>query len=135
MSAETTQTMKAIQVHTFGGPEVLLYEDVPRPRAAPDEVLIRVHAAGVNNEWYPRAGFLGVAEQRRPKIHLPMILGSDVSGVIEAVESDVTTFHQGDAVYGLIRFPESVLAGIGTYGGTYAEYTTAPASHVAPKPA
>jgi NADPH:quinone reductase-like Zn-dependent oxidoreductase len=97
-------------------------------------VLIRVHAAGVNNEWHPRAGFPGVPEQRRPKIHLPWIPGSDVSGVVEAVGSDVTTFHQGDAVYGLIRFPASVLAGLGTYGGTYAEYTTANASDLAPKP-
>ncbi len=137
MSTETPQTMKAIQVHTFGGPEVFVYEDVPRPTAGPDEVLIRVHAVGVNPaDWYIRSGYMSLPERftsstKPPLPPLPLIVGSDVSGIIEAVGPNVTAFHRGDAVYGLIRFPPSG----DVSARAYAEYVTAPVTDLAPKPA
>lgn len=120
--------MKAIQYHTLGGPEVLVYEDVPRPTAGPGEVLLRVHAVGVNPaDWRARAGFPDVPENLRPTIPLPSIPGSDVSGTIEALGPNVTAFHEGDAVYGMLRFPRG--------GRVYAEYATAPVTDLALKPA
>ena len=122
MSDEKKDTMKAVRIHTYGGPEVLVYEDVARPRAAAGEVLLRVYAAGVNPaDWKTRSG------PARPGAMLPMILGWDVSGTVEALAPDVTEFHEGDAVYGMIRFPQS--------GATYAEYVAAPVAHLAHKPA
>lgn len=121
MSDEKKATMKAVRIHTYGGPEVLVYEDVARPEAAAGEVLLRVHAAGVNPaDWKTRSG------PARPGAMLPMILGWDVSGAIEALAPDVTEFHEGDAVYGMIRFPQA--------GATYAEYVAAPVAHLAHKP-
>jgi len=122
MSDEKKAKMKAVRIHTYGGPEVLVYEDVARPEAAAGEVLLRVHAAGVNPaDWKTRSG------PARPGAMLPMILGWDVSGAIEALAPDVTEFHEGDAVYGMIRFPQA--------GATYAEYVAAPVAHLAHKPA
>jgi len=73
--------VKAVRIHTYGGPEVLKYEEVPRPQAATGEVLIRVHAAGVNPvDWKIREGYL---KKFLPRT-LPLILGWDVSGVVEA---------------------------------------------------
>jgi NADPH:quinone reductase-like Zn-dependent oxidoreductase len=122
MSDEKKATMKAVRIHTYGGPEVLVYEDVSRPEAAAGEVLLRVHAAGVNPaDWKTRSG------PARPGAMLPMILGWDVSGAIEALAPDVTEFHEGDAVYGMLRFPQA--------GATYAEHVAAPVAHLAHKPA
>lgn len=117
-----TPNMKAIQFSTYGGPEVLQYEDVPRPVAGPGEVLIRIHAAGVNpGDKNIRAG---IAKKRFGlSIPLPFIPGNDLSGEVAAVGSDVTMFQKGDLVYGLT-----------TKGATYAEYTTADASELALKP-
>jgi NADPH:quinone reductase-like Zn-dependent oxidoreductase len=116
--------MKAIQIHTFEGPEaVFVYEDVARPTPGPGEVLIRVHAAGVNaGSWKPRTGH--VLDYHLP---LPLIPGWDISGEVSEVGPGVTTWHEGDAIYGLVRFPSPT-------GGAYAEYTTAPEAHLAPKP-
>jgi NADPH:quinone reductase-like Zn-dependent oxidoreductase len=122
MSDEKKDTMKAVRIHTYGGPEVLVYEDVARPQAAAGEVLLRVHAAGVNPaDWKTRNG------PARPGAMLPMILGWDVSGTVEALGPEVTGFQEGDAVYGMIRFPQP--------GATYAEYVAAPVSQIAYKPA
>ncbi len=122
MSEEKKVTMKAVQIHTYGGPGVLVYEDVARPEVAAGEVLLRVHAAGVNPaDWKTRSG------PARPGAMLPMILGWDVSGVVEALGPVVTEFREGDAVYGMIRFPQA--------GATYAEYVAAPVAHLAHKPA
>ncbi len=116
--------MKAIQIHQYGGPEVLTYEDVPRPQPGPAEVLIRVRAAGVNPvDAKTRAG-QGMA--RRYTNPFPLILGWDVSGVIEAVGSAVTDFEPGDEVYGMVRFPD--------VGAAYAEFVVAPATDIALKP-
>jgi NADPH:quinone reductase-like Zn-dependent oxidoreductase len=135
MQAETPQTMKAIQIHTYGGPEVLVYENVLRPTAGLGEVLIRVFAAGLYpGDWYIRSGYANLPEEIRlsllTRFSLPLIPGTQVSGIVEAVGPDVTSFHEGDAVYGLIRFPSG-----GAPAGAYAEYVTAPAAHLALKPA
>jgi len=125
-----TQTMKAIRLHTFGGPEVLRYEEAPVPEMGSGEVLIRVHAVGLNPpDWYAREGMPGVPPELIPALNLPMIPGTDVSGVVEAVAEDVDTFAAGDEVIGLLRFPTALQS------SAYAEYVTAPASDLAHKPA
>jgi NADPH:quinone reductase-like Zn-dependent oxidoreductase len=124
-------TMKAIQQHEFGGPDVLSYEEVNRPRVNPGEVLVRVHAVGVNPpDWYLREGFESLPPEWRPKGEFPIILGTDISGVVEAVASDVDRFSIGDAVYSMVRFPEGVFGD----SRAYAEYVTVPASQLARKP-
>jgi NADPH:quinone reductase-like Zn-dependent oxidoreductase len=123
-------TMKAVRVHRFGGPEVLRYEEVPVPEPAPGEVLVRVSAVGVNPpDWYMREGMPGVPPEMLPPMRLPIILGTDVSGVVKAVAADVEGFEVGDEVFGLLRFPASL------QGSAYAEYVTAPAADLAHKPA
>ena len=121
--------MKAIRFHEFGAPGVLRYEDAPKPAVRPGEVLVRVHAAGLNPpDWYLREGYKALPPEWRPSIELPAIPGSDVSGIVEAVASDVTAFSPGDEVFGMIRFP--------SFGESlgYAEYVSAPASDLALKP-
>ncbi|WP_018334328.1 NADP-dependent oxidoreductase [Actinomycetospora chiangmaiensis] len=126
----TTTTMTAVRQHGFGGPEVLHAEPVPVPTPGPGEVLVRVHAVGVNPpDWYLRAGMPEVPAYLRPPMELPMTLGTDVSGVVEAVADGVTEFVVGDEVFGLLRFPEPMTA------AAYAEYVTAPVTDLARKPA
>jgi NADPH:quinone reductase len=111
--------MKAIVVHEFGGPEVLKLEEVPTPQPAAGEVLIRVHAVGVNPyDTYMRAGSYAV------KPPLPYTPGSDGAGVIEAVGPGVTKAKPGDRVY-LAK----------TRTGAYAEYAVALESQVHRLPA
>lgn len=115
-------TMKAIRFHKYGGPEVLVYEDAPRPEAAAGELLLRVHAAGVNPvDWKARAGHL------EDWLHhqLPLIPGWDVSGVVEALGTDVAGFTPGDEVFGMLDI---------TRNGAYAEYAVVSAASVARKP-
>src|SRR4051794_30640009 len=98
-----TNTMKAIRLHEQGGPEVLRYEEVPIPEPKPGEVLVRVHAVGVNPpDWYVRGGMPNVPPERRPKLNLPLIPGTDVSGVVAAVDTDVDGLSVGDEVFGLL---------------------------------
>ncbi|MGW7693778.1 NADP-dependent oxidoreductase [Streptomyces asiaticus] len=126
----STHTMRAIRLHDFGGPEVLRYEEAPVPEPGPGEVLVRVHAVGINPpDWYAREGMPNVPPELKPPFHLPLIPGTDVSGVVAAVAADVTGFAAGDEVIGLLRFPTALQA------GAYAEYVTAPASDLARKPA
>lgn len=114
----TLGTMKAIHIHEQGGPEVLRFEDLPRQEPGAHEMLVRVHAAGVNPvDWKIREGMLG-------KILLPAVMGSDFSGVVEALGPEVTEFRVGDAVFGSVA-DES---------GSYAEYALADVSLVAKKP-
>jgi NADPH:quinone reductase-like Zn-dependent oxidoreductase len=121
--------MKAIRLHEFGGPEVLRQDDVPIPELKPGEVLVRVHAVGVNPpDWYVREGMPGVPAELKPPMDLPMIPGTDVSGVVEAVAADVDGLSVGDEVFGLLRFP-------GSGAAAYAEYVAARASDLARKPA
>lgn len=122
--AMSADMMRAVVQDGFGGPEVLRVRQVPRPEPLPTEVLVRVHAAGVNPvDWKTRAGsgMAGVLGQP------PFVLGWDVSGVVEAVGFGVTTLKAGDEVYGMPWFPRAA--------GGYAEYVTAPARQFARKPA
>jgi NADPH:quinone reductase len=110
--------MKAIQVHQFGGPEVLQLQEVPTPKPGPGQVLVRVHAAGVNPyDTYMRNGTYAI------KPPLPYTPGSDAAGVIEAVGEGVTKVKPGARVY-TAR----------TVSGAYAEYALALESQVQPLP-
>lgn len=125
----STNSMKAIRIHAFGGPEVLQYEDAPMPSLRSGEVLVKVFAAGINPpDWYLRDGYSSLPADWRPPVPLPAIPGSDVSGVIAAVAPDVTQFKVGDEVFGMVRFP--------SFGesAAYAEYVAAPATDLARKP-
>ncbi|MER6388505.1 NADP-dependent oxidoreductase [Streptomyces sp. NPDC059382] len=125
----STRTMRAIRIHEHGGPEVLRYDEVPIPEPGPGEVLVRVHAAGVNPpDWYLRNGLTRIPGKPESTVSLPVIPGTDVSGVIEAIAADVDDLAVGDEVFGLLRFP-------GFDGSAYAEYVAAPASDLARKPA
>jgi NADPH:quinone reductase-like Zn-dependent oxidoreductase len=118
MQTTMTETMKAVRIHSFGGPDVLRFEDAPRPEPATRQVLVRVHAAGVNPvDWKIREGKLG-------QIPLPSIMGSDFSGEIEALGPDVVEFRVGEMVFGSVA-DES---------GSYAQYALAPISHIVEKP-
>ncbi|MFC0038914.1 NADP-dependent oxidoreductase [Actinomadura rayongensis] len=122
--------MRAVRVHTFGDPDVLRPDEVLRPEPAPGEVLIRVHAAGVNPaDLYARRGFPNIPPDLRPEIRLPWTPGGDVSGVVVDTAPDVTAWRPGDRVFGLVRFGD-----INNGGRAYAEYTTAPADHLARVP-
>lgn len=117
------ENMKAVRVHNYGGPEVLHYEDVPRPAPGAGEVLIRARAASVNPiDWKIRAGYM----KEYVPMPLPFIPGYDVSGVVEAVGSGVTHFKKGDEVYARAD---------AVHGhGAYAEYAIAKETETALKP-
>ena len=88
--------MKAVRIHAYGAPEVLTYEDAPRPTPAEGEVLILVHASSVNPfDCAVRAGYMGSYFSYT----LPLIPGEDVSGVIEEGGSGVIDISSGDRVY------------------------------------
>ncbi|CAL9356191.1 MULTISPECIES: NADP-dependent oxidoreductase [Streptomyces] len=114
-------TMRAISQDVLGGPEVLKEIQAERPEPRPNEVLVRVRAAGVNpTDWKHRAtgGFLGEP---------PFVLGWDVSGVVESAGIGVAGFAPGDEVFGMLSYP---------FGhGSHAEYVTAPARTFTHKPA
>jgi NADPH:quinone reductase-like Zn-dependent oxidoreductase len=121
--------MHAVRLHEFGGPEVLRYEAAPVPTLRPGEVLIRVHAVGLNPpDWYLRDGYKMLPPEWRPSVAMPLTLGTDVSGVVAAVAPDVQGFTVGEEVFGMIRFPS-----VGESQG-YAEYVAAPAADLAHKP-
>ena len=103
MAAETpthagAQTMKAVRIHSFGGIDVLKYEDVPIPEPKEDEVLIRVIAAGVNP--YD----VDLREGADKRLKLPLALGLDVSGLVEKTGAKVTKFKKGDPVYAFLDY-------------------------------
>lgn len=125
-----TATMRAIRIHAFGGPEVLRWEEAPKPAPKPGEVLVRVHAVGVNPpDWYLRDGYRALPPEWRPQVNFPLIPGTDVSGVVEAIGDDVRDFSAGDEVYAMVRF-----FSVGE-SAAYAEYVCVPASELALKPA
>lgn len=110
--------MKAIQVHQFGGPEVLVLHEIPTPKPGPGEVLVRVRAAGVNPyDTYMRNGTYAI------KPPLPYTPGSDAAGIVEAVGPGVVKVKSGDRVYTAK-----------TITGAYAEYALALESQVYPLP-
>lgn len=124
--------MKAILQYEFGGPEVLRYEDAAIPELKPGEVRVRVHAVGINPpDWYLRDGYKALPPEWQPKVDFPIILGTDISGVIDAVADDVREFEVGDEVYSMVRFPTGM---VGNSKG-YAEFVSVPASELALKPA
>ena len=115
--------MKAVQIHIYGAADVLTYEDVPRPEPGRDEVLIRVKAASINPlDWKIRQGYF---KEMLP-VSLPLILGMDVAGTIEAVGANVHTHSPGQEVYAAT----SDL----THLDGYAEFTVRKAAYVAAKP-
>lgn len=123
--------MKAVQQHEFGGPEVLHLEHSPMPDIKADEILVRVHAVGLNPpDWYLRDGYKMLPAEWQPKIEFPLILGTDISGVVESVGESVSGFAVGDEVYSMVRFPSGLAGG----SRAYAEYVSVPAKEVAHKP-
>ncbi len=110
--------MKAVVINAYGNEDVVDYTDVERPEPKADEVLVKVHVAGVNPvDWKIRNG-LG----ERLGLKLPIMLGGEIAGTIEKIGGDVRDFKEGDAVYGIIA------------SGGYAEYAIAKMGEMAPKP-
>ena len=117
LAVAAQSSMKAIVIHSSGGPEVLKYENAPRPQPKDDEVLIRVMAAAVN----PVDVFIREGRSNQ----FPLIPGMDVAGVVEQAGNEVTKFKPGDAIYAYLSFEEQ---------GGYAEFAVAKQDHVALKP-
>jgi NADPH:quinone reductase-like Zn-dependent oxidoreductase len=114
--------VKAVRIHEYGGPDVLRYEDAPEPEVGDDDVLVRVHAAGVNPvDWKIRKGLL----KERAKHRLPLILGWDVSGVVVSTGTKVTRFTKGEEVYGRPDIMRD---------GAYAELVAVRATELAKRP-
>ena len=116
------KTMKAVCIYSYGGPNVLVYEDAPRPHPGDGEVLVRVHAAGINPvDWKIREGHL------KEMLHhtLPLVLGWDVSGVVESLGTGVRRFKVGDEVFSRPDISRD---------GAYAEFIVIKESEVALKP-
>lgn len=122
-SAQQPPAMQAVVVEEFGSPDVLRVREAPRPGPGEDELLVRVHAAGVNpvdaGARSGRAAGLVGAE-------LPYVPGFDVSGVVEAVGPGVDAFRPGDEVFAMIDLRR---------GGGYAEYAVVRVDEAAPRPA
>jgi NADPH:quinone reductase-like Zn-dependent oxidoreductase len=119
-SQAKAQTMRAVALDEFGGPEALKIQNIPIPEIEADEVLIRVEAAGVG-AWDPfeREGRFVEITGRKPAF--PYVLGTDGAGTIAAVGKDVTRFKEGDRVYGAeLANPK---------GGFYAQYTAVKADN------
>lgn len=115
--------MRAVVLDRYGPPELLVVTGRPIPEPLPTEIRVRVAAAGVNPvDWKTRAG----AGMARVLGHPPIVLGWDVSGVVDAVGPGVTRFAVGDPVFGMPWFPRQA--------GGYAEFVTAPSRHFAAKP-
>jgi len=116
------KTMKAVCIYSYGGPEVLTYEDAPCPHPDVGEVLVRVHAAGINPvDWKIREG------QLKETLHhtFPLVLGWDVSGVVEGLGSGIRSLKIGDEVF---SHPDV------SRDGAYAEFVVIKESEVALKP-
>ncbi|MET9291527.1 NADP-dependent oxidoreductase [Streptomyces sp. NPDC003077] len=112
--------MRVITQDAFGGPEVLKEAERPRPVPGLSEIVVRVHAAGLNpTDWKHRAGLPWVPELRP-------VLGWDVSGVVEAIGPGVTLFKPGDEVFGMLPYPHGA--------GAHAEYAKATARSFTHKP-
>jgi len=111
--------MKAARISAFGPPSVIAIEDLPRPEPAPGQLLVRVEAAGVGN-WDAL-----VREGKVELQPLPIILGSELSGIVEAIGSEVSGFKAADEVYGATNEQ---------FSGAYTEYALALARMMAQKP-
>lgn len=118
----TGAVMKSVYIESYGGREVLHYGDQPLPKIKADEALIKVIATSINPvDWKIREGYL------KDMIHhkFPLILGWDVSGVVEKVGNDVSEFKVGDEIYSRPAIEKN---------GTYAEYIAVKADELAIKP-
>lgn len=120
----TTETMKAIQQHSYGPPEVLHYGDAPRPAINADQILVRIHAASMNPyDWHMATGTPALVRLtqgfRRPK---RPIQGADMAGVVVAIGADVSDFVVGDEVFGEVP-------------GSFAEFTATTGKSMSAKPA
>lgn len=114
-------TMKAVRMHEYGKPEVLVLEDAPRPEPKPNEVRVQVRAAGVNPvDWKIRSGSFTKA-----KSNLPLILGGEIAGTVESCGAEVKGFKPGDEVWALLP--------LARWGG-YAEYALVAEKDLAKKP-
>ena len=117
--------MSVVQIHQYGDPSVLKVEEVTCPEPKAGEVLIRVHAAGINPvDWKTRkgAGIAGLIGDNP----FPLILGWDISGTVGAIGAGGEAFTIGDEVYGMVGFPR--------LGKAYAEYVSVPINEVVRKP-
>lgn len=114
-------SMKAAVLEMHGAPFRLV--EVARPAAGPNQVLVRVHASGVN----PLDVKIRAGEAAHARHALPAILGLDLAGVVEAVGPGVTAFRRGDEVYGMT-------GGVGGVQGSLADYAAVEADLLAPKP-
>jgi len=117
--------MKAMILKDFGGVENLVKADIPVPPVGDDEVLVKVMALSINPVDIKTR--IGKALAQQLKDDDPVILGWDISGVVSKKGKTVTSFMEGDEVFGMINFPG--------HGRAYAEYVSAPESHLAIKPA
>ncbi|MBI1182494.1 MAG: zinc-binding dehydrogenase [Alphaproteobacteria bacterium] len=113
--------MRALRIHEFGGPEVMRFDDVPVPQPADDELLLRVHAASVNPvDYKTREGKFGPVGEDQ----LPLTLGRDVSGTVEACGRRVEGFRPGDEAYAMLAHDR----------GAFAEYVILKEDEASPKP-
>ena len=112
--------MKAARIHNFGGPEVLAIDELPRPTPVRDELIVRVSAAGVG-PW----DALIRERESAVNLELPIILGSDLAGIVDSVGPGVTGFAPGDEVYGVANK---------NFCGAYAEYAVVSVPMIAAKP-
>ncbi|HVU00088.1 MAG TPA: NADP-dependent oxidoreductase [Acidobacteriaceae bacterium] len=112
--------MKAGRIHRFGPPEVVVIDEIPRPELGDGELVVQTAFAGV-------APWDALIRERKSVVNvkLPLILGSDLSGIVVSVGNGVTNYKPGDAIYGVTNKD---------FCGAYAEYALVSASMVAPKP-
>jgi NADPH:quinone reductase-like Zn-dependent oxidoreductase len=119
-----TRTIKAVRTHSFAGPEALCCEEVLPPEPGLGDVLVRVHAAGVNPfDWKVCEGLNTWFTGKSGPLPMPRTMGCDFSGVVEALGPGLTDLFVGQPVFG--HSP---------YGGAFAELCVAPIDGVAPKP-
>lgn len=110
--------MKAVRIHEFGGPEVLKYEDIPEPHPGPDEIRVKVIAAGVNPiDWKMRRGLIG-------EMPFPLTMGLDVAGIVDTVGEGEVFFQSGEEIFAKVSIGQ----------GGYAEYTVVNSTQAARKP-
>jgi NADPH:quinone reductase-like Zn-dependent oxidoreductase len=118
----TKKTMHAVRMHSYGGPDVLTYEEIDRPVPQAGEILVKVHAAGVNPvDWKIREGYL----KEMHSYNLPLIPGWDFSGEVESIGEGANGFQKGDEVFGRPDLARN---------GAYAEYVIVHENELAFKP-
>jgi NADPH:quinone reductase-like Zn-dependent oxidoreductase len=116
------RTMKAVRIHEYGAASVLRLEEAPVPDIAADEVLVEVHAAGINPaDWQFRYGYYKDFAPRP----MPFILGWDVAGVVKSTGARVERWKAGDRVFAMADMSRN---------GAYAEFIAVRAEHLAPAP-